>query len=120
MSASVWCPVGRGGLFAACFVPRGQRECVIEIVLDSSCYFVLCIEDGRGKHTFIGLGINERNEAFDFNIALSNHEKCVKREQKESIGEESSENSIDIHLIVSHQLKVKTLFFCLFNLSAIT
>jgi hypothetical protein len=95
-----------GDLFAACFVLPGQRESAVETVLDSSRYFVLRIEDGRGKHAFIGLGFNERNEAFDFNVALSDHEKYVKREQeKETVGEESSENSIDIHPAVSHRLK---------------
>jgi adaptin ear-binding coat-associated protein 1/2 len=112
-----------GELFAACFVLPGQRESAVETVLDSSRYFVLRIEDGRGKHAFIGLGFNERNEAFDFNVALSDHEKYAKREQeKETAGEESSESPIDIHPAVNHRLKVKktkTLFFCLFNLSAV-
>jgi adaptin ear-binding coat-associated protein 1/2 len=69
---------------------------------------VLRIEDGRGKHAFIGLGFNERNEAFDFNVALSDHEKYAKREQeKETAGEESNESPIDIHPAVNHRLKVK-------------
>jgi adaptin ear-binding coat-associated protein 1/2 len=97
-----------GELFAACFVLPGQREGAVETVLDSSRYFVLRIEDGRGKHAFIGLGFNERNEAFDFNVALSDHEKYAKREQeKETAGEESNESPIDIHPAVNHRLKVK-------------
>ncbi|KAG5097840.1 hypothetical protein JHK82_047694 [Glycine max] len=71
-----------GELFAACFVYPGQRETAVEPVLDSSRYFVLKIEDGQGKHAFIGLGFNERNEAFDFNVALSDHEKYVRREHE--------------------------------------
>lgn len=97
-----------GELFAACFVLPGQRESSVETVLDSSRYFVLKIEDGRGKHAFIGLGFNERNEAFDFNVALSDHEKYVRRGQEKESGEttDSNENHIDIHPAVNHRLKV--------------
>lgn len=65
------------------------------------------IEDGRGKHAFIGLGFAERNEAFDFNVALSDHEKYVRREQEKETGEASDDVShIDIHPAVNHRLKV--------------
>ncbi|CAJ2651758.1 adaptin ear-binding coat-associated protein [Trifolium pratense] len=96
-----------GDLFAACFVFPGQREGSVEPVLDSSRYFVLKIEDGQGKHAFIGLGFNERNEAFDFNVALSDHEKYVRRENdKESGNSDDAEDSqIDIHPAVNHRLK---------------
>uniref|UniRef100_A0A2P2K2U4 NECAP PHear domain-containing protein n=1 Tax=Rhizophora mucronata TaxID=61149 RepID=A0A2P2K2U4_RHIMU len=97
-----------GELFAACFVQPGKRENSVETVLDSSRYFVLKIEDGRGKHAFIGLGFAERNEAFDFNVALSDHDKYVRREhEKESGGETSdaADGHIDIHPAVNHRLK---------------
>ncbi|XP_042489279.1 uncharacterized protein At1g03900-like [Macadamia integrifolia] len=94
-----------GELFAACFVLPGQRENSVETVLDSSRYFVLKIEDGSGKHAFIGLGFNERNEAFDFNVALSDHEKYVKRENEKETGESSNANHIDILPAVNHRLK---------------
>ncbi|CAI0386151.1 unnamed protein product [Linum tenue] len=97
-----------GDLFAACFVPRGQRETSVEPVLDSSRYFVLKIEDGAGKHAFIGLGFAERNEAFDFNVALSDHEKYVRREHDKETGESSAAGAadgIDIHPAVNHRLK---------------
>ena len=41
---------------------------------------MLKIEDGQGKHAFIGLRLTEMNEVFDFNVALSDHEKYVRRE----------------------------------------
>ena len=31
-------------------------------MLDSSRYFDLRMKDGRGKHAFVGLGFDERNE----------------------------------------------------------
>jgi adaptin ear-binding coat-associated protein 1/2 len=96
-----------GELFAACFVYPGQREQSVETVLDSSRYFVIKIEDGRGKHAFVGLGFNERNEAFDFNVALSDHEKYLKREnEKEVAAEEGEESHIDINPVVNRRLKV--------------
>ncbi|CAA7390511.1 unnamed protein product [Spirodela intermedia] len=102
-----------GDLFAACFVLPGQREASVETVLDSSRYFVLKIEDGRGKHAFIGLGFTERNEAFDFNVALSDHEKYVRREHEKEYGDgggaaggpNDSSDHIDIHPAVNHRLK---------------
>lgn len=99
-----------GELFAACFFNPGQRENSVEPALDSSRYFVLKIEDGTGKHAFIGLGFSERNEAFDFNVALSDHEKYVRREQEKEaggpFGEGGEEDHIDIHPAVNHRLKV--------------
>ncbi|KAF9609817.1 hypothetical protein IFM89_018671 [Coptis chinensis] len=94
-----------GELFAACFVLPGQRDNAVETVLDSSRYFVLKIEDGNGKHAFIGLGFAERNEAFDFNVALSDHDKYVKREIEKDTGETSDDSHIDIHPAVNHRLK---------------
>ncbi|XP_004495083.1 uncharacterized protein At1g03900 [Cicer arietinum] len=96
-----------GDLFAACFVFPGQREGSVEPVLDSSRYFVLKIEDGQGKHAFIGLGFAERNEAFDFNVALSDHEKYVRREHDKESGnaDDAEDSQIDIHPAVNHRLK---------------
>lgn len=100
-----------GDLFAACFVTAGAREASVETVLDSSRYFVLKIEDGHGKHAFVGLGFAERNEAFDFNVALSDHEKYAKREDEKEADASaagsaaSDDDRIDIHPAVNHRLK---------------
>ncbi|GAV73699.1 DUF1681 domain-containing protein, partial [Cephalotus follicularis] len=114
-------------LFAACFMNPGHCEAAVESVLDSSrrvyvykyvwLTVIECdgsfgemgryIEDGSRKHAFIGLGFAERNEAFDFNVALSDREKKVRREN-EKVGGDSggdSQDHIDIHHIVNHRLK---------------
>jgi hypothetical protein len=55
-----------GCIFAVCPVKEGS----IERCVDSSRYFVLKIENSSGRHMFIGVAFNERNDAFDFNTAL--------------------------------------------------
>ena len=50
----------------------------VEKVVDSSRYFAVCIENraaGKVQRAFIGIGFNDRNEAFDFNVALQEGEK---------------------------------------------
>lgn len=92
-------------LFVACYVYPSHRESSVESVVDSCCYFVLKIEDGRGKHTFIGFRFTERNEAFDFNYALFDHEKYIKREQEKEKGKENEDGKIEIHPVVNQRLK---------------
>ena len=60
-----------GDLFAMCPVPIGQRDIAVEPASDSSRNFVLRVVDPASKrHAFLGLGFQERHEAFDFNVAL--------------------------------------------------
>jgi len=69
-----------GDLFATCpYTPTS-----VEPVSDSSRYFVLRIDNGTGKHAFVGMGFTERSEAFDFNAALQDHNKYVKQRKEES------------------------------------
>jgi len=55
-----------GKVFGVCAV---DSEDSIEYAVDSSRYFVLKIRRGN-NHAFIGIGFQERTEAFDFNDAL--------------------------------------------------
>jgi hypothetical protein len=53
-------------IFAVCPVKEGA----VDRCVDSSRYFVLRVESETGRHIFIGLAFNERNDAFDFNTSL--------------------------------------------------
>ena len=56
--------------FAVCPV---SDEGAVDRTADSGRYFILRIENAHGKRAFIGIAFNERNDAFDFNVALSEH-----------------------------------------------
>jgi len=70
--------VNTGELFAACLV----TEASIEPVADSSRYYVIKIDDGSGRHAFIGMGYTERSDAFDFSAALQDHARYVKQKKE--------------------------------------
>ena len=65
--------------FAVCPV---TDDSAVERVLDSGRYFVLRIQNAQGKHAFIGIAFNERNDAFDFNVALQEHKDSNNREKQ--------------------------------------
>jgi len=70
-----------GELFATCPVIPGA----VESVSDSSRYFVIKIDDGKGHHAFVGMGFTERSESFDFNAALQDHQKYIKQKKEAAI-----------------------------------
>lgn len=67
-----------GSTFAVC----PYREGAVERCVDSSRYFVLRIENEKGKHMFIGVAFNERNDAFDFNTTLEDSKREKEQERK--------------------------------------
>jgi len=72
------------GLFASCPV-NGPN--VVEKVTDSSRYFALRISDGKGRHAVVGLGFQEREQAFDFKVAMQDFENRNKvPDEKSSLG----------------------------------
>lgn len=74
-----------GNVFAEC--PLNHPNAV-EKVEDSSRYFVLRVVNGT-RHAFIGIGMAERNEAFDFKDAVESAKRIAKefdQEQKNPQG----------------------------------
>lgn len=63
--------VDKEGLFAACPI---QNEKTVEQTVDSSRYFVLRISDGK-KSAVLGIGFNDRTQAFDFKVAVQDQQK---------------------------------------------
>lgn len=78
-----------GDLFAQCLIPKGEHEKYVERVVDSSRYFVLKISKGD-RHTFIGIGFEDRNDAFDFNCSLSDFKSTWgERKEEETVAEQA-------------------------------
>lgn len=61
----------KDGLFASCPITSPQT---VEPALDSSRYFVLRLADGKGRTAFVGVGFNDRTQAFDFKVSLQDWE----------------------------------------------
>lgn len=71
-------------LFAKCPVPNDKPVLTaVDPVVDSSRYFVLrVVDEDSGRHAFVGLGFRERNEASDFNAAISGHREYLRRKDE--------------------------------------
>lgn len=67
-----------GSLFAMSPIKEGS----VERCVDSSRYFVLKVQNAAGKHAFIGVAFDEREQAFDFNVAIQEYEKDKEREER--------------------------------------
>eukprot|EP01035_Chromulina_nebulosa_P030747 gene30747-40895_t len=74
-------------IFAVCHV---NDDAAVERVLDSGRYFVLRITNDKGRHAFIGICFNERNDAFDFNVALAEFKAECDREAQAAAASSSS------------------------------
>jgi len=70
--------------FAICPV---TDDAAVERTLDSGRYFVLRIQNAQKQKAFIGIAFNERNDAFDFNVALSDFKSECERDDMASRGE---------------------------------
>ncbi|EPT29731.1 Adaptin ear-binding coat-associated protein 2 (NECAP-2) isoform 2 family protein [Toxoplasma gondii ME49] len=63
-----------GHLFAVCPLPENHEEAV-ERAVDSSRYFVFRLDNGKGRHAYVGVSFADRNDAFDFTCALNEEER---------------------------------------------
>lgn len=70
-----------GQLFAA--APY-TAPAVVEPVLDSSRFFALMVRDPQGRKAMLGIGFEERSEAFDLSIALQEARKALGLEPQQS------------------------------------
>jgi len=78
-------------IFAVCYA---SEDGAVERTLDSGRYFVLRITNQQGRHACIGIAFNERNDAFDFNVTLSEFKNEIEREdQTNKLTLESSSSS---------------------------
>jgi len=73
-------------IFAVCPI----REGAVDRCVDSSRYFVLRIENATGRHMFVGVAFNERNDAFDFNTALEDS----RRERATELAHQSAPSEV--------------------------
>lgn len=74
--------------------------------MDSSRYFVLYPTDEKGRRAYLGLGFQERSEAFEFEQALSTHDKYQNNQKNiELMKQEWS--SQDLSLKAGEKIKVK-------------
>ncbi|CAG9315150.1 unnamed protein product [Blepharisma stoltei] len=69
-------------LFVSCPVDPHAVERSVERATDSSRYFVLRVVGPNGAHAFIGMGFDERNDAFDFWAALVDFSGQIKNEEQ--------------------------------------
>jgi len=97
-------------IFAVCYA---SEDGAVERTLDSGRYFVLRITNQQGRHAFIGIAFNERNDAFDFNVTLSEFKNEIEREdQANKLTLESSSSAIvqplkDMSLKDGEKIKIK-------------
>mmetsp|Transcript_19367 Transcript_19367/g.37686 ORF Transcript_19367/g.37686 Transcript_19367/m.37686 type:complete len:269 (+) Transcript_19367:327-1133(+) len=103
---------GTGNLFAMCPMPAATSKNV-DPVIDSSRYFVLRIDDGKGRHAFIGLGFRDRSDSYDFNATLQDHWKSVQRQveademRKEMEARAATEPLKDLSLKEGEKISIK-------------
>jgi hypothetical protein len=89
-------------------------ERAVERTLDSGRYFVLRITNAQDKHAFIGIAFNERNDAFDFNVTLSEFKnECERELQASKLSDLPVGPMKDLSLKEGEKIKIKvvSIFF---------
>lgn len=75
-----------GAVFGECPLDHPNA---VEQVVDSARFFVIRIVNGT-KHAFIGIGFNERNQAFDFKVAIEESKRIAKEIEEQASSPQSS------------------------------
>ena len=79
-----------GSVFGVCPIkleadsskPRSSLEYFVQGVKDSSRYFVIrCEDEGTGKHAYIGVGLRDRDVAFNLRATLQDQLRSVARQR---------------------------------------
>ena len=71
-----------GAIFAACPIPPNvDIDKIIERTVDSSRYFVLTMSDKSGRKAHLGMGFDDRNDAFDFNATIQDFKRQLETPQ---------------------------------------
>ena len=92
-------------MFAVCEV---TDDSAVERTLDSGRYFALRITNAQGRHAFIGIAFNERNDAFDFNVSLAEFKSELQREEQASkLSNSPVIPSKDLSLKEGEKIKIK-------------
>eukprot|EP01104_Vermistella_antarctica_P007877 TRINITY_DN1950_c1_g2_i1.p1 TRINITY_DN1950_c1_g2~~TRINITY_DN1950_c1_g2_i1.p1 ORF type:complete len:304 (+),score=95.90 TRINITY_DN1950_c1_g2_i1:35-913(+) len=81
-----------GKVFATCEFAEADANKCVQRVTDSSRYFVLAISDGSGRKAHIGLGFQERGDAFDFNLAMQDHLKYLRHDKQADESQKRAES----------------------------
>ena len=68
-------------VFASC-PQEAKGNGAIDKVIDSSRYYVLRLDDGKGNRAYVGLGFREREDSYDFNATMLDHWKGLARQKE--------------------------------------
>ena len=115
-----------GALFANCPVET-YPGVAIESVTDSSRYFVIRILDDNGnceeldisdrksienfyyqlgRCAFLGMGFGDRSDSFDLNVALQDHFKWVKNQEKIEKDKSAPKQELDLGFKEGETIKI--------------
>ncbi|XKL65743.1 hypothetical protein PGB90_009163 [Kerria lacca] len=94
-----------GELFAKCPV-ESYPSVAIEAVSDSSRYFVIRIQDDNGRTAYVGLGFIDRSDSFDFNVALQDHFKWLKKTEEIVREEQEPKKDLDLRFKEGETIKI--------------
>jgi len=94
-----------GALFANCPVET-YPGIAIESVTDSSRYFVIRILDDNGRCAFLGMGFGDRSDSFDLNVALQDHFKWVKNQEKIEKDKSAPKQELDLGFKDGETIKI--------------